>query len=551
MSKTKILCYFPGCCIAVFTFIPVQSQSQDLGDEHVLVVKAYQPVLTDAYKINDLPLTDTSRGTVPVLSYEIENRRMQPAYKPTPIKPVKIKDDSIRKLYRGYVKGGYGNYSTYYGEFMYNALRSKEFDAGVHYRHLSGNGKIKGYGIPAWSDNLFELSGRKFMESATLDASFSYQRLVQHFYGYESPPFLFSKKETRHRFNDFNGRVSYGSNYKEASDRLDYKASLTYTSFADNLDNTEGRFGLEGFAGMDFNGHYGKLGLKADFSEYKQAVPGTTNRTFVSLQPRYLFHADLVNLEAGANVEAEFEDATTFHLYPFLKAKYQLIDDAMSVYAEWKGSMQQNYFRELSLANPFMDAGPQLKNTNVKFDLGGGINIRLDHDVKTGLSASFQRKLNEPFFVNIMNLNYPVTFKVEYYDVNVLNIHAEVSYDFHEKLMLGLQADYQKFSNNNGDRFWYKPAMRVALSGGYAIGEKILIKTDWFYNSQVEAKSDDVKGYTTLKGWLDLNLGGEYIYKKNLSVFLKLNNLASQRYRQYYQYPTYRINLMGGLTYSF
>ena len=93
--------------------------------------------------------------------------------------------------------------------------------------------------------------------------------------------------------------------------------------------------------------------------------------------------------------------------------------------------------------------------------------------------------------------------------------------------------------------------MKITLTGGYNIGEKILLKTDWFYNSSVYAKSNDASGYTTLKGWLDLNLGAEYIYRKNLSLFLKLNNLASVRYNQWYNYPTYRFNMMGGLSYSF
>jgi outer membrane receptor protein involved in Fe transport len=140
---------------------------------------------------------------------------------------------------------------------------------------------------------------------------------------------------------------------------------------------------------------------------------------------------------------------------------------------------------------------------------------------------------------------------VVYFDVNVLNIHAEAGYEHNSKLNIGVKADYQKFNNDNDDIFWYKPTMKITLTGGYNIGDKILLKTDWFYNSSVYAKSDDSSGYTTLKGWFDLNLGGEYIYRKNLSLFVKLNNLASVRYNQWYNYPSYRLNLMGGLSYSF
>ena len=531
---------------------PVNAQqTKDLGDENVLVVKAYQPTLTDAYKISDVPPRDTAQLAGPVLKYEMQAQKFNTAYKPTPIKPVKIKDDSVKKLYRGYARGGYGNYNTYYGEVMYNALRSKEFDAGFHFRHMSGTGKIKNYGNPGWSDNLLELFGKKFMENATLDAAFSYHRMVDHYYGYDSPPYLYSKSDTKHRFNDFEGKLSYGSNYKAASEKLDYQAAFSFYNFADNFKSAENNFGIDGFAGKDFNGHYAKLSVFLNFTEYDRPIIGKKNNTFLSLRPRYEFSRDLFDFDAGANVEIEFNDATLFHLYPYLKAKYQLIDDAVSVYAELKGNTEQNHFKTLSLENPYLDTNPLIKNTNNKFDIGAGLNAKLDHDVKALLYASFQRKLNEPFFENIENVDYPVNFKVVYYDVNVLNIHGEVTYDHNTKLTLGLKADYQKFNNAAGDIFSYKPAIKITLNGNYNIGDKILIKTDWFYNSSVTAKTADTTLSTTLKGWLDLNLAGEYIYKKNLSLFVKLNNLASVRYRRLYQYPTYRLNLMGGLTYSF
>lgn len=259
----------------------------------------------------------------------------------------------------------------------------------------------------------------------------------------------------------------------------------------------------------------------------------------------------MFNLSAGGNVEVEFNDATVFHMYPYIKAKYQLIDDAVSVFAEWKGNMEQNNFKSVSGENPFLQTNPEIKNTNNKFDIGGGVIAKLDHDIQVGLNASYQRKLNEPFYENINNVVTPVVFKVVYYDVNVLNIHGEIVYDHNSKLLLGLKADYQDYGNAGNDIFWYKPAFKIALNGGYNIGEKILVKTEWFYNSSVYAKSDDVKGYTVLKGWLDLNLGGEYIYNKKISIFLKLNNLASVRYNRWYNYPSYRFNLLGGLTYAF
>jgi len=46
------------------------------------------------------------------------------------IKAVKIKDESLNKLYRSLLKLGIGNYSTYNGELYINSLRSKKGSLG-------------------------------------------------------------------------------------------------------------------------------------------------------------------------------------------------------------------------------------------------------------------------------------------------------------------------------------------------------------------------------------------------------------------------------------
>ena len=117
----------------------VNAQTNDkgnLGNEDVTIVKEYQPVLNDAFKMNILPAGDTSSASPAQLQYKIEPLQMNSVFNLTPIKPVKIKDDVIKKLYRGFAKAGYGNYNTPLLELSYNSIRSKLFDAGVHAKHL-------------------------------------------------------------------------------------------------------------------------------------------------------------------------------------------------------------------------------------------------------------------------------------------------------------------------------------------------------------------------------------------------------------------------------
>jgi outer membrane receptor protein involved in Fe transport len=51
--------------------------------------------------------------------------------------------------------------------------------------------------------------------------------------------------------------------------------------------------------------------------------------------------------------------------------------------------------------------------------------------------------------------------------------------------------------------------------------------------------------------FVDLNIGVDYRYSKNLSAFIQLNNLANNRYDRFVNYPVYGINILGGFTFTF
>ena len=57
--------------------------------------------------------------------------------------------------------------------------------------------------------------------------------------------------------------------------------------------------------------------------------------------------------------------------------------------------------------------------------------------------------------------------------------------------------------------------------------------------------------YTSLGSMIDGNLGFEYRYNKRLSGFLQINNVAAQRYLQFYNYPVIPIQILAGATFKF
>ena len=219
-----------------------QKKEGNIGDEQVVIEKGYKPVIADAVKASDAPERDTTSLNAPKLTYSIEPVAAQTDFILNPIKPVKVKDENIKELYRGFIKAGYGTQATPYGEIFYNALRSKDFNAGIHLRHYSSKGKISGYGFPDNSSNTAELFGRKYFDGSVLSATGNYQRSVFHYYGWDSEMTKLSKDSTKTLLNDLNGNFNYRSTYS-SEDVLQYEFNLGYYYVKDNFDNTEGEIG--------------------------------------------------------------------------------------------------------------------------------------------------------------------------------------------------------------------------------------------------------------------------------------------------------------------
>ena len=251
-------------CSSHFTASAQQTgggKTGQLGNEDIDIVKEYQPVVNDAFKINLQPDQDTlTTGSGQALKYSIEQIQAKSQYNTSPIKPVRIKDDSIRKLYKGWVKAGYGLENMPMLDASFNSIRSKNYDAGISLKHLSASGKIKDYGFPGNSRSSAELYGTRYFERFSLGASAGFQADKVHYYGFQTPPELFSKAETKHTMNKVFGGLTIRG-IQNNDDRWQYTGALDFYSFGDNLDSRENDIQLSGKLSKSMNNSAFELDL--------------------------------------------------------------------------------------------------------------------------------------------------------------------------------------------------------------------------------------------------------------------------------------------------
>ena len=543
-----------------------KSGVKNLGNEDINVYKEYTPVLNDAFKINITPVGDTSIFNPPTLTYAIEPKPMNSNYNLSPIKPVKIKDDNIKKLYKGFIKAGYGLENLPMVDLYFNSLRSKEFNAGVRYNHLSSTGGIIDYGNPSNSHDALNATGIRYFDKLTLNADLGFKRDVVRFYGYKAPD-LFSKAETKHVLQDVNGAFGIQTK-KKNDDAIAFNGGVAFYTFSDNFQSSENNITIKAGAEKTISKGNATLDISYDAGKYNSDTL-EFKRNILRIMPRVNIKKNLASLSVGANLIGESENGiNAFRIYPYLVGSYQLIPESFSVYGKVSGDLQRNDLRSFGNQNPFFGKYTFLQNTNNKIMLEAGTKIKLDHNLILTASASYSDLSNMPFFYNNVDTvspgalrDFPTTFNVFYDKAKHIKATGALEYKFAEKTAAGISIEYNNYKTDKLSNPLYIPALRTGIHGSYAIAEKIFAKADIFYVGEsnaleysidtTQATRKLVTKEIKLKGYVDANLTVDYRYTKLLSVFISLNNIGFNRYFRYYNYPNYRFIGMAGLSYSF
>ncbi len=548
--KTNPFLYF--LLVITFSTSSLIAQQGNLGDEQINVVKAYQPTLSDAFKLSDVPGRDTAVGYSPDMRYEINPVQYPTVYTISPIKPLRIKDENIKKLYHGFVKGGYGTKNTPYAELFYNSLRSKTFDAGVHLNYLSSSGKIKDHGFPGMSESGLKVFGSRFFDNSMINGELGYNRSVYHYYGYNRPPDILSKSETKHSFDDAFGKFTLKSTDK-STDQLRYAGGVNFYLFNDNKSNDETNFAFTGSIGKMFNDLDVNAAIDLDFLKYDNATYKPDDRNIIRFNPTVSKKIDNLKFTVGANLAIELNDVTIYHLYPHARIDFAIVEDLMSIYGQLTGNLERNSFRSFSKDNQFLGSDFRLRNTNNKLDISGGLNVKLDKQLAFIGSVALRRLNDDAYFRNLNSVtNSLVVYDVIYDNNTQTNIHAELVYDQNEKTVWSILADYNGNKTSLADKALFRPDFRFGLKGYYLMADKIHICTQWAYVTTRYAVNYDIGGgYTSLKGYIDGNLSIDYRYSKVMSIFVNFNNITASAYSRWYNYPSYRFGAMAGLSYSF
>ena len=555
-----------GALLFLVPFLSLAQTKESLPEMEFEHTKPSDRATKNAIKISENPEVKDDTLVISPLNYTILKKQEKPEYKVEKIKPAKIVDEPLKKLYKHYAKVGFGNYTTPLVEFSMSNLRSKDYAGSVYLKHYSMNGKLKDVGPPQFSDNEIVLDGKKFFKDFTLNGNLAYKRNVVHHYGFDVDSFpsdsfpAFSKSATKQRFSFIGTSVDLTSSELRPSKWLQ-KIGIDYYNYQDKFGTTENKFGVMANLVKDVSKKSDILiDAGVDYYNEKMAVNGG-NDFIPRLRAAFATSGKGWKLKIGLGTALDVTDSLTKgYIYPQLDFQYSLVEDIFYFYAGANGDLQRNSFRNLTSENPFIASDIALVNSNLQARIFGGLRGAFSSKMTFNAFVSQSFIDNMPYYLNQVDTGSVAgnIFNVVYDKTSLLTVGGDLGFQAGEKLMLNASAFYSFYALDTQLQPWHRPAITGKFTGKYNLKDKIIVSADVYYLGPQFGRTytqdmlgviryDEVK----IKHLIDVNLGVEYRYNKRFSAFVHFNNIASYRYYRWNQYPSQRFNFMVGLTANF
>mgnify|MGYP001190387589 CR=1 FL=1 len=536
----------------------------------------WNPTLADAQKIDLRPQAiDTILPEIPV-RYDVLPAKAETPAKVDSIAAAKLTVLSPQqKLYKGYVKAGFGLYTTPLGELYYDQARSRENGFGLHVKHMSSNGGLDDVGPSDYSINSIHGFYKHFLPNHEVGGRIMYDRRRVNYYGYASndsiddvidnavaPP----DDALKQFYNDigFQGRIR--SLFADST-KIAHDVGIEVHSYSNYSDSRETNMRVTADLGMqDGREIYGGT-ILIDNNAYRGMLDGDLgdfrqNGTLLGLMPHVSLRDKDYLIKVGVGMYLDALGESTFHFFPQAYLSYSLFGNILVPYAGIDGARQRNSFRSLTMENPFLTGAPSLSNTSKLYDIYGGMRGSFSNNLGFDLRVSKSRLKDMPLFVNVGRSPFGDRMGVIYDKVDILDLSGELTYSLPGSLRLNGRVDVYTYDVRVQDEPWNLPPYKVALGATYDLRQKLILKTEFLFMGPRKGlrypytegqQNVDAVAPTThdLDGFLDLYVGVEYRYTKRLSLFVDMSNLSASKYERWYQYPVQRGLFIGGATYAF
>lgn len=555
----------------------------------VQIEKDYEPEIGSHKRANIDLVVEKPKVEKAQTEYSHYTISMKPEQQATTINATKPCDTTLNHETprKGYARLGFGPYWVELFDFWYPILNSKEgyFDIGIHHNgEIQPESKISD--AKHYLNTGIGINFNKSFDPGTLYLNLGYQNEWFNYYGEtamdDSPSNLFlnHSKETvnlqqitpdHQSLNRIAFTIGMRSNGLLPSNWF-YDAALGYNVLTTTNRLQEHQIRANVNTGLMVGMHklnidFDILGIVYGSQSWENQQPLSEalyanrhqNNGIVTLAPAYIMHWKNLNVTLGAKANLSFNSHRHFAVYPNVMIDYT-VSDIVNFFGGVTGDYQVhslwnilNDNRYYAIENAAYDNTYIPVDAFVGFKLKPikGLNITADLHYKIIKDAAFYR--NNDYQTTDSTYYFHNNFVTDHADADLFTIGLKASYNYNERFMVYGTMRYNKWQV--GDSLvmaWHKPTWQFGLGAQARIYKGLSANLDFTYQSPSKNNLGRVlheTNYVDVAKIYTLNLGVDYQFERNWSLFLQLNNLVSMGgivHQYWYGYNTIGFNAIVG-----
>ncbi len=537
-----------------------------------------------SYRLPSAPKIIDSIRTSAVPNRPLLEPKQNPLIKTDTIEAASIETEQLlEKYYPFYLKVGMGSTLMPLGELYVNSTRSRSNYYGLHVKHLSFFGDIKTREkqqmAPAGFDHTsVQGNFETFQKKYTLRTNLNYTSHGFHYYGLTQPDV--DKDSIAQRYQLVNAHADITTNRGDTGafnvkTTIDFRYTGTNSPSIDSLKDWKAKehgFHINGLGSFrsGANLFYSNLGLR--YNGYGYGIQDSIltlsdsgivrKNTILDINPgiKSTLLSNKLVIDAGFKVSVDFANETRAYFFPAIYLQYAAAKNQVVPFISLSGQAKQSSLTGFYQENPFILPNLSIQNEINPYDIQLGIKGVVARKFIYGLVANFIKENNRAFFVTDTMISTGNKFTLVYDSLNHTKIEGRFGYQANKKLNIDFIARYHSYELFHEAKAWNLPQAEVIFNASYNLFDKFLVKAGLDMSFGRSAKVYGAgEGVTELNNQfvydlgnvIDGNLTLEYRYNKRISGFVQLNNIASQRYLRFYNYPVMPISVFGGLTFKF
>jgi len=544
--------------ILVASVTSIFAQTQETWEEgageiqnvEIEIVKERQITLPQATRNFEKVPPRPAETITPAFQYDLKNISFRsPGFNPA-VKPLKLKQEELGKIYGNMVSAGFGNYLSPYGEAYLNSKRNKDYFYGAHFYHRSfGRGPVDGKNSGSGNTQV-DAFGKFFSRHVTTGASVKYENRTTHFYGY--PAALEPERgDIRQSFQmvslegsvenakrgDFNYALDAGFNYLK--DRYEAKESELSLSWKND-------YKIDELSGLDIRLDYFIMAREDNLIDAKP-------RHLLRVNPAYEFiPIEGLDLSIGLNTVYENDKIgdESIHVYPDIEVDYALAESA-HVYAHLDGDIERVSLHTLVDENLWLAPNIEVAHTNRSAQITSGIRGKVLKKLAFNAGFSFASLKNLYFYQNSVADQSKFVIAYDGGDTKRLNVFADAGLTFSEKARLNLRGDLFNYNTDEVAEAWHRPTFRFTASTYVNLYSKLSLNASLITLGGMKAFNPATGNTVDIDAAVDLSTQLNYFWSNRFSIFLQMNNMLAQDYPLYLNYPSRKFQGLVGFNWSF